>query len=460
MSASSIDLEMQSPTRPLPTATSSDAEEDQQCWRDVEAETGFSSYRSFLEALPETGPQFNDLLADIGNYGFDYIFGEVHVLNILEDGGVSISMKVQGLYDDTVIPDSGRNLILDNDRKNCTQLLRNLRSPLENTLARTVVWSVPRGFSLHAGIVDAIGLGLKIQPAIFATLLSIVRQWNYTSSSRYTESDYVVIGNSVATVVRNYRSNENSPPVLFVAKVHDREINIANFSRARNEDYNDMVKEALTSEIHGSISLCHPASDIHLPIDMAPELSGYLDRLSNYVYLNILSKYFQKGAGVDAQNDGLLLNAILPLLHLEVLYLQTQCELTQRALLVAQRETSDLYKQKKHQVLDERRFGLRRMLEDLEESKVRFVKFARLHTSAEWLEEQLWISQKEEIIETINNARAKEAEARDYMQLQIGNLSILESRKSIQLSSQQMSEAKRGTSPKFPKILDDLLITL
>ena len=445
---------MQSPTRPLPTATGSDEEDDRQCWRDVEAETSFSSYTSFLEAFPKTGPQFiNHLLANMSKDGFDYIFGEVHVLNILEDGGVSISMKVQGLYDDTVIPDSGRNLILDNDRKNCTQLLRNLRSPLENTLARTVVWSVPRGFSLHAGIVDAIGLGLKIQPAIFATLLSIVRQWNYPNSSRRTGSEYVVIGNSVATVVRNYRSNKNFPPVLFVAKVYDREIDLASFSRARIGDYNNMVKEALTSEVYGSISLCYPASDMRSLKHPASESFGYLDRLSNYVYLNILSKYLQKGAGVDAQNDGPLLNAILPLLHLEVLYLHTQCELTQRALLDAQRETSDFNKQQSYQVLDQRRFGLRRMLEDLEKSKVRFVEFARLHTPAEWLEGQPWISQEEEIMETINNARAKEAEARDYMQLQIGNLSILESRKSIQLSSQQISEAKRGTSPKFPKFL-------
>ena len=452
MSVSSVKLEMQSPTHPLPTATSSDEEEDQRCWRDVEAETGFSSYASFLEALPITRPQFIDhLLANMSKDGFDCIFGEIQVLNILEDGGVSISMKVQGLYDDTVIPDSGRNLILDNDRKNCTQLLRLLRSPPENTLARIVVWSVPLDFSLHAGIVDAIGLGLKIKPAIFATLSSIVRQWNYPSSSRYTGSDYVVIGNSVATVVRNYRSNENFPPVLFVAKV--REIDFAGFSRVRKGDCNNMVKEALTSEIHGSISLCYPASDIRSLKDLAPESSGYLDRLSNYVYLNILSKHFQKGAGIDAQNDGPLLNAILPLLHLEVLYLHTQCELTQRALLVAQRETSDLYKQQSYQVLDERRFGLRRMLEDLEKSKVRFVEFARLNTPAEWLEGQPWISQEEEIIETINDARAKEAEARDYMQLQIGNLSILESRKSIQLSSQQMREAKRGKSCGLPSRL-------
>ncbi|KAM0803805.1 hypothetical protein BDR22DRAFT_697815 [Usnea florida] len=82
------------------------------------------------------------------------------------------------------------------------------------------------------------------------------------------------------------------------------------------------------------------------------------------------------------------------------------------------------------------------MLEDLEDSRNGFIKFARSQNAPEWLKEQPWLSQEEEIIEAVSEARAVEAEARDHMQLQIGNLSIEESRKSIQLSNQQMSEAK------------------
>ena len=135
---------------------------------------------------------------------------------------------------------------------------------------------------------------------------------------------------------------------------------------------------------------------------------------------------------------------------MEVLNLHVQCELTQKALLIAQEDSSNRYEQKSYHSLDEQRFWLRRTLEGLEESRICFVKLVRLQNAAKWLEEQPWMSQEEEIIEAINEGRAKEAEARDYMQLEIGNLSILESRKSIQLSSQQMSEAKRGKSYSFP----------
>ena len=466
MNDSSIDLEMQSSTHPPPTATGSDEEEDQQCWRDVEAETGHSSYKSFLETLPVTGPQYRDLLGMIGMDVYGDQFGEVHVFNILEDGGMSIGMKVQGLNADRVIPTSDGNSV--SDKHKCTQLLRNLRSPPENTPSRIVVWSLPRG--LHSGLVDAIGLGLKIQPAVFATLVSKFYQGHsgyIKSSRRRLGPDYIIIGNSIATVARNYIPNKRVPPVLFVVKLHHIEIDLPRLPSDFDEDYDDIIKEVLTSEIYGSITLCHAAhraSNMRPLEDLAANSSGYLGRghldgLSNHVYLNLLSKNVQRGAGVDAQSDGPLLNAILSLLHLQVLYLHAQCEITQEALLMAQRETTQEAllmaqgEQRYYKSLDKWRFELRRKLEDLEESRARFVKFAYLQNAPKWLEEQPWMSQEEEITEAVNKARAQEAEARDYMQLQIGNLSIEESRKSIQLSSQQMSEAKRGTSPKHPKLL-------
>ena len=426
----------------------------------MEAETGHSSYKSFLEALPETGPQYKHLLAQMGQNGVP--FGDVNVLDILENGRASIIMNLRGYRQDA----AGRliNVMGLDLKSNCRKLLKTLRSSPENTMARIIMCSIPGGSNLHPCLVDTISLGLKIQPAVFATLLSIAQEYSAEDIlCRRLGPEYVTVGNSIATVARNYILNKRVPPVLFVAKVrHDRRRHFPFL----DDDYDDMVTETLMSEIYGSISLCQTASDMRLPNDLAPNL--YLDRLSNHVYLNVLSRYVQNGVDADVQSDGqngadadvqsddqkdaaanvrsdgLLLDAILPLLHLEVLYLHAQCEITQQALLTAQRETGDLLEQECYKRLDARRFELRRKLEGLEESNIRFVKFARLQNSAKWLEGQLWISQKEETREAIIEARAKEAEARDYMQLQIGNLSIKESRKSIQLSNQQMSEAKRG----------------
>ena len=441
MSVPSVDLEMQSPAHPPPTAIEGDEEERQKCWRDVEAETGFRSYRSFLEALPDTGPRYKNLLSKIRKLDDFYTFHEVHVLTILEDGDMSISMDFQG-----------RSEHLEVD-KHCTQLLRNLRSPPKNSLARIIVWLIPRSSRfLPLGLVDAIGLSLKIEPAIFANLLS---------SCRRLGPDYVVIGNSIATVAQNYIPNERVPPVLFVAKVDHGMTDFSSPTFALDEEHDSMVIEALTTELHGSITPCRTAKDMRSLESLAPNSSGYLDRLSNHVLLSILSKYVQKGAGVDAQNNGPLLNALVPLLHLEVFYLHAQCEITRRALLIAQSHSvEDLgaVKQSSHDTLDRQRFGLRRKLEELKESRSHFVKFARSQNAPDWLKEQPWLSQEEEIIEMVTKARVVEAETRDYMQLQIGNLSIEESKKSIQLSNQQMSEAKRGKSCKYPSPLMPLLI--
>ena len=460
MNDSSVDLEMQPPTHPLPKATGSEEEESQQCWKDVKAETGYSSYKSFLEALPDSGPQFKALREEIEIDEYRDTFGKVHVYNILRDGGVSISINLRGCGEDTGIPYRNRNrtIILDNDLESCAQLVRNLRSPPDNTQARIIVWLIPRSFNLHPGLVDAIGLGLKIQPAIFDILLSMVVEGTSKFSCRRLGPDYVIIGNSIATVVRNYIPNGRVPPALFVAKVHDGMTDSSSLSPAPYKFYDDMVIEALTTEIYGSILPCRAANEMRSLEDLAPDSSGYLDRLSNHVYLNILRKYVQKGAGVDAQNDSPLQNAILPLLHLEVLHLHAQCRITQRELLLAHRATVTFYKQLYYQTLDVARFELRRMLEGLEESKIGFVKFARLQNLPKWLEGRLWMEQEEEIIKAVSEARAVEAEARDFMQLEIGNLSILESRKSIQLSNQQMSEAKRGKSREFIRSFDSLLI--
>lgn len=46
----------------LDFVTMDDVDLDDQCWREIEAETGFSSYRSYLEAIKETEPHAKPLL--------------------------------------------------------------------------------------------------------------------------------------------------------------------------------------------------------------------------------------------------------------------------------------------------------------------------------------------------------------------------------------------------------------
>lgn len=147
---------------------------------------------------------------------------------------------------------------------------------------------------------------------------------------------------------------------------------------------------------------------------------------------------------------------MLPLLHLETLRTRVQCRILESTFLEVQygAELRNLYSDEEKEMvfsgLDNERFWLRRRLEGLEEGRNGFVQYVRSQDAAKWLTGRTWLSQDEEIRDAITEARAKEAEARDYIQLQIGSLLILESRKSIQLSNQQMDEAKRGEKCGFP----------
>ena len=122
----------------LPANTGSDEDQDPQCWKDVKAETGFSSYQSFLEALNKTGPHFSDLLEDLrddgvfGRFGHQPYFGEIFVLDILKDGSTSISLEAR--------KSAALATQFHSDREASTRLLQDLRSPPENVPARILLW--------------------------------------------------------------------------------------------------------------------------------------------------------------------------------------------------------------------------------------------------------------------------------------------------------------------------------
>ncbi len=424
---------------PLPGIRSS---EDQraQCWRDVEAETGFASYKSFLEAL---GPDFEGILWSLKDFfttaRFDADFGEVFVLDILKDGSTSISLKIPS--DDCSATSLPERLRLEMS----TRLLQNLRSPPDNVPARVVLWSIPWKYDLCTEIVDALGLGLKIQPSFFDTLISITTP--YFNSLRPNGSDSVKIGNSVATVARDYQLGGDAPPVLLVAGNYDLMSKLNRYSRSE-QPYHKLVEEVLERGINGRMLPYRSATDKCSPNSLAPILSNQ--------YLRLLSEHFRKDHSSGAEGGALLLTAVLPLLHLEILRIRVQCRILESTFLEVQygvemrNPYSDEEKEMIFSGLDKERFWLRRRLEGLEEGRNGFVKYVRSQDAAKWLTGKTWLSQDEEIRDAITEARAKEAEARDYIQLQIGSLSILESRKSIQLSNQQMDEAKRGEKCDFP----------
>ena len=112
-------------------------------------------------------------------------------------------------------------------------------------------------------------------------------------------------------MARDYVLEARAPPVLLIAG-NFGQFCPPNFAPSDwRIPYDDMVEEVVAEEFGGSISLRRSTIDQRSPNH----------RTSN-LYLKLLSKYVYQGQGFDAEDNTLLLPAILPLLHLELLRLR------------------------------------------------------------------------------------------------------------------------------------------
>ena len=429
--------EMQASTS-LP-ATSTDEDQDEQVWRDVKAETGYSSYESYVKTLAKSEYRFGHLLIHLDHLNYPHIMersGEIFILNIQKDGSTVTIFHAGDLK--PMPPRPYQSSQLESGRKISTQLLQNLRSPPEDIPARIVLWSIPRWASPHASIIEALGLGLDIDPLFFESL----SQFRSIEGRLLCTRHQIIIGDSIATVAQGYGRERHAPPILIIAGYFDQHFGSLKNDENLDQSYYPIVETLMNQEIRGATSLFRSAINRLPPYD--------LTSTTTYYYLKLLSKYVYKDCYVGSEVDALLLIAALPLLRLEIFRLRSQCSMIGSALRRIQygvenpgsrfgETQEELYNK-----LDKHRFWLRRRLEGLQESRDTLHNLARPQNAPNWLGTKTWASQEADIGEALAMARNKELEVRDYMQLQIGNLSISESRKSIQLSNQQMKEASRG----------------
>lgn len=425
---------MQPPT--LPSNSWSFEDPRPPYWIDLQAETGFSTYKEFLEALKQKGPQFEDLrvILAVAEDANAYLppthkLGEVIVLDILKDRSTSISLRLQG-------PEMNLTGFYRDVRalEVSTQVLQHLRSPPENVRARIVLWSIKKGSFPHPSMIDALGLGLQISPSFFNALYSITLSKYRT----FNEQECVVIGQKVAAMTRNYQFEGDAPPTLLIAGKPDLLFEYDDESLEWQEmELRKGIEEVLSWGPSGSMLPCRSAIDKLSQSDA--------ESLSSSQYVNLANKYVQDNNGVDAEEVDPLLIAMLPLLHLEALRLRVRCSIVQSLLLSVQNPhrdsglIDDFYR-----YLGDHRFWLRRDFESLEKSSNHFKDYVRLQGAKNWLQSKAWSSEEERMREAVIEGRRMEAEIRDFLQLKTGDLSILESRKSIKLSNQQMDEAKRG----------------
>ena len=440
-----------------PPENTNEEDQDDLVWRDVEAETGYSSYMAYEKTLMKSGHVHTGSTYYKKN-DHSSRSGEVFVLDIRKDGSKVTSFHAA--YSEAKPARSSPGSQSDTLSKISTRLLQNLRSPPLDVPARIVLWSRPRELLPHASIIGALGLGLDIDPLFFRALSQMipyphVRGWDLRAvmeEKQVIRPSQIMIGDSIVTMARKYRREEHAPPVLVIAGSFDLHLSYWANDSVLDNQYHLILDYVMNQEINGSTSLFSSALDIGSP--------NHLASVSSNCYVKLLNKYVNEDCHLDFEANAILLTAMMPLLRIEILRLRGQCSMIDSVLRRVQYDVEYPErniagrKEERYNALEKHRFWLRRRLENLQESRESFQNFARTQNAANWLGNQTWLSQDAKIREALAMSRTKELEVRDYMQLQIGNLSISESRKSIQLSNQQMNEAKRG------KIFDNVTLMI
>ena len=142
----------------------------------------------------------------------------------------------------------------------------------------------------------------------------------------------------------------------------------------------------------------------------------------------------------------------MPLLHMDCLSIRAQFLRLRRTFLELQAamnrdNVSPQIVNQTSSKLHQDRFWLRRSVEDSEDGVIHFERYISVEDTNYLPKSAAYLSIKQEIGQINNEARRLDAEVRDYLQLVVGNLSLEESRKSIELSNHQILEGKRGLWP-------------
>lgn len=333
-------------------------------------------------------------------------------------------------------------------RRHChsgTELIQALREPPDNICVQLVLWS-SADYSLTQEMSDALVLGLKLDPKYldeYEEMASMERMVHMSYHPRpmgfRTSQLKSVAGNgTIATLSQNFMPEAaTAVPVLLVA--FDR------FSSHR---------DALFGQVLDGVDQGKP------PINRSArgeskffggtEIDDQGER--GQLYARIVQDFIVQGRDATSSNAFLLLAATSPLLYFNAYRIQevssqvrhTYDELT-RGKIRGYRDLDTEYKNLDKD-LGRERLKLRRTLEEAENHVSQFFRYLGSEVDSDWSKQPSYVSIKADWRSLIYEARRLEKEIRNYMQLQVGNLSLEESRRSIELSNIQIRESKSGES--------------
>lgn len=385
---------------------------DAQVWRNLEAETGFASYTDYLDYYKDVRPNFQDKLKQLRNLPKDHVEANRRPS--------SDPRKSFAIYDLSMQEDSQTRLSLRCYRDSPTELiqaLREARQPSGSICVQLVLWNTYRQTLSHE-MADALVLGLKLDVEFLVDLIAflLLEQQYHTRNAAETRKGFRASHNgsvrgtaTLATISQSFMPDPtNVIPFLFVASALDDYL-----------DHDEWV--ILARSVRKMPPFCRTPSARLMTADST--------------YAKLVKHFIAQSRDATPSKIFVLLAAISPLLYVEAYRVRNAYD---------QSRNKYTDKRQPQQALDIMRRNLRRLSEETEDLVGQVFRYLTFEAHSDCLKEPSWLSIKADIMSLIHDARRLETEVRDYLQLQVGNLALEESRKSIELSNLQIREAKSG----------------
>ena len=394
-------------------------EDGKQLWKAIQAQTGFDSYQAYLAAYmgreDRTGfrPDLKLLWRLFRNATLWYTSDSCTIFDVSAHG------------------DSPPKLFRRCHSSLGPELLAALCQPCERVHAQVVAWDIGGGISRDLS--DKLGLGLRIDPQFFLALIDTFglgsQHWvNDVIETRPPRPSHVVIHRAFATVVRQCPLDKPvAAPIILIACDRSSEGQLSGLRCVADQRTNNPPPFTIPS---------HPLEHNEIPF----VYNGV------HEWLHIYQENFAALAGsnpdIASSPAAIIAGVLMPLLQMDGFKIRVQFLALQAAM---DRDSGD------HQAvnhisskLHHHRFRLRRSVEDSDDDMSHFERYISVEDPNYLPESSAYLKIKQETSQIHNEARRLDAEVRDYLQLVVGNLALEESRKSIELSNQQIVEGKRG----------------
>ena len=397
-----------------------------QIWKDITAQTGFNSYKAYVEAHGEYRADIRLLRHWMTQASHEDRYNRCYIVDVSthEDWPPKMSTRCHSA--------SG------------FELLAALRQPPEHVRVQVVLWMTKDAMSFE--LVDILGLGLRIDPQFFLAAIERLdapqqlEHFHDAIDTRPLRPSHIVIDRLVATFVRHHPTDKPAtPPIILIAGDLDL---TWDFMCVANQNISKPPPFTLPNyPIQKDLGTIYP---------------------SDLTWLNIYKEAFSRlaennhGIARFTVTAAIIVGILMPLLHMNSLKIRTYSINLRRTFLVLQamldkKEVNREAVDHKTSILHHERFKLRRSVEDSDNGMSHFERCISAEDANYLPEDSAWLKVKQETGQIHDEARRLDTEIREYLQLVVGDLSLEESRKSIELSNNQIilsnnqiSEAKRG----------------